>query len=102
MSATNAKNENFPKCGAPGEIRTPDPQVRSLVLYPTELRARGVAGAPLGEATRKLAEREGFEPSKGDLVTLTPLAGERFRPLSHLSADGRAKRPPPLQRAGAK
>ena len=26
--------------GAPGEIRTPDPQIRSLVLYPTELRAR--------------------------------------------------------------
>ena len=26
--------------GAPGEIRTPDPQVRSLVLYPTELRAQ--------------------------------------------------------------
>jgi hypothetical protein len=28
-------NEN----GAPGEIRTPDPLVRSQVLYPTELRA---------------------------------------------------------------
>src|SRR5450755_4511749 len=27
--------------GAPGEIRTPDPQIRSLVLYPAELRARG-------------------------------------------------------------
>ena len=27
------------KYGAPGEIRTPDHQVRSLVLYPTELRA---------------------------------------------------------------
>jgi hypothetical protein len=26
--------------GAPGEIRTPDTQVRSLVLYPAELRAR--------------------------------------------------------------
>ncbi len=26
--------------GASGEIRTPDPQVRSLVLYPTELRTR--------------------------------------------------------------
>jgi hypothetical protein len=26
--------------GAPGRIRTSDPQVRSLVLYPTELRAR--------------------------------------------------------------
>ena len=25
--------------GAPGEVRTPDPQVRSLVLYPAELRA---------------------------------------------------------------
>ena len=29
--------------GAPGEIRTPDPQIRSLVLYPAELRALGVA-----------------------------------------------------------
>ena len=26
--------------GAPGRIRTSDPQVRSLVLYPTELRAQ--------------------------------------------------------------
>ena len=31
----------FKQIGAPGEIRTPDHQVRSLVLYPTELRARG-------------------------------------------------------------
>ncbi len=26
--------------GTPGEIRTPDPQVRSLTLYPAELRAQ--------------------------------------------------------------
>jgi hypothetical protein len=26
--------------GAPGAIRTPDPQIRSLVLYPAELRVR--------------------------------------------------------------
>jgi hypothetical protein len=26
-------------CGALGGIRTPDPQIRSLVLYPAELRA---------------------------------------------------------------
>jgi hypothetical protein len=26
--------------GALGGIRTPDPQIRSLVLYPAELRAR--------------------------------------------------------------
>ena len=30
--------------GAPEEIRTPDPQIRSLVLYPAELRARNIAG----------------------------------------------------------
>ena len=27
--------------GAPEEIRTPDPQIRSLVFYPAELRALG-------------------------------------------------------------
>ncbi len=30
--------------GAPEEIRTPDPQIRSLVLYPAELRARFSVG----------------------------------------------------------
>ena len=28
--------------GALEKIRTPDPQIRSLVLYPAELRARGI------------------------------------------------------------
>src|SRR5262249_58728 len=28
--------------GALGEIRTPDPQIRSLVLYPAELRAQAI------------------------------------------------------------
>ena len=31
---------NVSENGAPEEIRTPDPQIRSLMLYPTELRAR--------------------------------------------------------------
>ena len=38
--------------GPPGEIRTPDTQVRSLVLYPAELRAEGVQSrdsAPLSQ-----------------------------------------------------
>ena len=30
--------------GAPEEIRTPDPQIRSLVLYPAELRVRAGSG----------------------------------------------------------
>jgi hypothetical protein len=34
--------------GAPGEIRTPDPQIRSLVLYPAELRARRVLAIGFG------------------------------------------------------
>ena len=29
----------FERAGAPGEIRTPDPLVRSQMLYPAELRA---------------------------------------------------------------
>ena len=36
--SANSAREN----GAPERIRTSDPQIRSLVLYPAELRARGV------------------------------------------------------------
>jgi hypothetical protein len=28
-------------CGDPGGSRTPNPQIRSLMLYPVELRGRG-------------------------------------------------------------
>ena len=58
--------------GAPGEIRTPDPLVRSQVLYPTELRAHCVGDADYADWVercqlprdwQKMAEREGFEPS---------------------------------------
>jgi hypothetical protein len=41
LSAHNVREPEKPgKYGAPEEIRTPDPQIRSLVLYPAELRAR--------------------------------------------------------------
>jgi hypothetical protein len=33
-----------------------------------------------------MAEREGFEPSKG-VKAFTPLAGERLQPLGHLSGE---------------
>src|SRR3954464_13953237 len=33
-------NRTASESGAPGEIRTPNPQIRSLVLYPIELRAQ--------------------------------------------------------------
>ena len=32
------------RSGAPARIRTSDPQIRSLVLYPAELRARAAVG----------------------------------------------------------
>ena len=47
----NAKSSYF--TGAPEEIRTPDPQIRSLVLYPAELRARAaVTGNNAAQAER--------------------------------------------------
>jgi hypothetical protein len=49
--------------GAPGEIRTPDPQIRSLVLYPAELRARRVLAigfAAYWQAPAAAAGRQGL------------------------------------------
>lgn len=40
----NSFSFSAPYSGAPGEIRTPNPQIRSLVLYPIELRAPRAAG----------------------------------------------------------
>jgi hypothetical protein len=64
--------QNIEKTGAPGEIRTPDPQIRSLVLYPAELRARMAHAAGFGPGLRdscpispgSAARREASEPSK--------------------------------------
>jgi hypothetical protein len=45
------------KSGAPGRIRTSDPQIRSLVFYPTELRvhlvARGAIYKPVPDKATK-------------------------------------------------
>ena len=49
--------------GAPGEIRTPDPQIRSLVLYPAELRARRVLAIGFGaywQAAEAATDRQGL------------------------------------------
>ena len=46
--------------GAPGAIRTPDPLVRSQVLYPAELRAHCQSGALYGE----LGRMQGFPGNK--------------------------------------
>ncbi len=104
------------RLGAPGAIRTPDPLVRSQVLYPAELRARegriikkkpGMNNAEFAHtltvALRAKFFREcllfkngllakaegggerGIRTLDAGLSPHTPLAGERLRPLGHLS-----------------
>jgi hypothetical protein len=81
--------------GAPGEIRTPGLLVRSQALYPAELRAH------IGKSTAQTKPSAILSPSvpiggEGGirtlegLLTLTPLAGARLRPLGHLSGPGTA------------
>ena len=66
--------------GAPGETRTHGLQVRNLTLYPLSYgRKRWIR---MG----KLAEREGFEPSK-QVTPLGGLANRCTRPLCDLSPD---------------
>ena len=48
--------------GAPGTIRTSDPQIRSLMLYPAELRA-------LGEAAHK-GQVQAWQSLRRDLFEL--------------------------------
>ena len=48
---------NSQEIGAPAGTRTPNPQVRSLVLYPVELRVRKV-GAMVKSADVKPLELE--------------------------------------------
>src|SRR5262249_1994496 len=57
----NATAQTMLTSGAPEEIRTPDPQIRSLVLYPAELRAR-------------LAHRAGSVPEPSKSGGNAPLA----------------------------
>ncbi len=62
------KNGCNKKIGLPGGDRTPDPQLRRLLLYPTELRTvmyRTRQNAPQTgecEAFRKMVGVQGFEP----------------------------------------
>src|SRR4051794_23264067 len=50
--------------GAPEEIRTPDPQIRSLVLYPAELRARFSQAFPGARPTNAACIRQRFQRSR--------------------------------------
>ena len=73
-------------CGPPGEIRTPDTQVRSLVLYPAELRAEARSlGFPL-KKVKEMSEHAGktrhVSVSRRPAKCVTTL-GERLKAISH-------------------
>ena len=59
----------------PERTRTSDLQVRNLTLYPLSY----------GHVRRRVAEREGFEPSEEE-TPFNGLANRRTRPLCDLSA----------------
>ena len=66
--------------GGPGAIRTPDPQIRSLMLYPAELRVRqgsaqieGVAGSG-----NPLLWLDGLYFGGPSLMSITRLSGTRI------------------------
>src|SRR5262249_4714572 len=65
---------SFDRSGAPEEIRTPDPQIRSLVLYPGELRAPGTTSA----------NAPGFPTARHSYRLGANLARLRFRPYATL------------------
>ena len=81
----------YEKNGAPEEIRTPDPQIRSLVLYPAELRALDAAavqartGGIANVSAIALASRQ---PAASRRATAAPSPGTE-----------RAAPPPPSARA---
>ena len=63
--------------GAPGKIRTPDPQIRSLVLYPAELPVRTAQSrCRAGGLTSTGGQMQAlFSPRKGG----TPEGGPRLQ-----------------------
>ena len=55
----NPHKGGFVVYGPPGEIRTPDTQVRSLVLYPAELRAEACSiGNSVNKRQRENKDRQ--------------------------------------------
>src|SRR6185437_11935330 len=57
------------RSGAPGTIRTSDPQIRSLMLYPAELRARASLAICGPSARLPSGEKSRGRPRKRALAT---------------------------------
>src|SRR5262247_4014675 len=91
------------KIGAPERSRTPNPQIRSLVLYPIELRARaeqpsGLRGLQI--ATPHARRKQGGSKGKREARSSASITARESPNLSskicHLP-EGTHLRPPALQ-----
>ena len=67
--------------GAPGKIRTPNPLIRSQVLYPVELRARGGNGIQL-----HTGRGNEFESRSGAELAYSPHCGRNVSLQVHRSS----------------
>ena len=85
----------FQEIGAAGGIRTPDPNVRSVVLYPTELRPRILRGRDL---TTSLFSYKLEPPGKQHLAAAHQPVGPEPPERQNQSADPRGHTPGQVRR----
>jgi hypothetical protein len=71
-SLSRKRIELFEIAGAPEEIRTPDPQIRSLVLYPAELRARRLSPATELGAPARMRASSRFSGLRQERIAAAP------------------------------
>src|SRR5580658_4975765 len=74
------------KTGAPERIRTSDPQIRSLVLYPAELRALLEARSYIGEPCQRQglpSRRCGTDATPPAIPAKSPWKRKDFPPKRH-------------------
>src|SRR4051794_27005462 len=77
--------------GAPGKIRTRDPQIRSLVLYPSELPVQPFAKGSLAESGEPSQANHPWQAAEGPGLRQPPPA--ETRNLAALSLDPNRKLP---------
>src|SRR6202795_4378570 len=74
-AGSKRRTDRLEMFGAPGEIRTPDPQIRSLVLYPAELRARRVLAIGFAAYWQAPAAAAGQQGSRRMTAVAAGIAG---------------------------
>src|SRR5712691_2433607 len=93
--AETARNPLFAgvSTGALGEIRTPDPRIRSPMLYPAELRAReSFQWVSRSQSSRRRCSAQGNARSFGICASESPVGCPRSRMADVTSGERNASR----------